>query len=493
MSNNSKIVVLNLPSPPHYNVLRDLAGGFGIAWYNAKRADYGQSADLYLQPCLAYLSSVLSRQNCDFKILDCQALKLNKPQVLKYVVNESPDIIISLIGLPSLTKDVELLRDIKKTVPKAIIVGVGTTCRVMPREVLLNGGVDIVLRSDYPYISNLLCLVRTIQQGGDLKQVSGVSFVKDGKVYDTPNSLELDLSVAPPPSYDQLKPERYGWVFSDLSGEKYKFVPILGSKGCHYKCYYCPYPLGFGEKATYRNPKDIVDEMEYLYSNHGIRGFLFRNQSFTMNRKHAIAVCDEIRLRALDVAWFCEARVDEVSRQVLRAMKEAGCKRIHYGVETGDPNLIGAGKPGVTLNTVRKAFLLTKETGMWRTAHVILGWPDETNETLERTRKFVVSLDPDDVNWNTIVPYPGTKLHEIALREGLILTHDWSKYTPDAGIMNTRNLTAAQLSAVKQRIARYYFRYKVIKLLPQFASGKRKTNMSMGEIKGLIRTYLLKS
>jgi radical SAM superfamily enzyme YgiQ (UPF0313 family) len=138
--------------------------------------------------------------------------------------------------------------------------------------------------------------------------------------------------------------------------------------------------LGWGKKWTPRSPKDIVDEIEQLYAR-GVEGFLFREQSFPMNKKHAIKVCEEIIHRKLDIAWFCEARVDHVSKMLLELMKKAGCKQIHFGLETGDPELIKLGKPQTDLDTTRKAFRLTKETGLWATAHVILGWPDETLET----------------------------------------------------------------------------------------------------------------
>jgi radical SAM superfamily enzyme YgiQ (UPF0313 family) len=485
-----KLIVLNPPSPPYYDVCREWAGGFGIAWYCSKRGDYGQSDNPLLQPCLPYISSVLSKEGYDFRVLDCQKLRMNKSQVLKEIGKENPDVVISLVGLPSLRKDIELLKSIKETVLNTFIVGIGTTCRVMSREVLLNRGVDAVLRSDYPYVSNLVDLIRSLQQERDIKHVSGASFVKDGKVIDTTESPELDLNMIPPPSYDQLDPRGYHSSFTDMGGEKYEYVSILGSKGCHYGCFYCPYPLGFGKTVTYRNPKDIADEIEYLNSVYGIRGFLFRNQSFTMNRKHALEVCDEITGRKLDIAWFCEARVDEVNVVTLQKMKEAGCKRIHYGVETGEPQFIKFGKPGVSLEATRKAFWLTKKVGLWRTAHVILGWPDETLETLRRTYSFVISLDPDDINFNTITPYPGTKLYEMAVKNSWIIAREWSDYTPDALSMRGKNLTAAQLSVARKEISRDYMKYKAKKLLFQSVTGKRKPNLSVKDMKSMIRFYI---
>jgi len=487
-----KLMILNPPSPPYYDVCRDWAGGFGTASYCPKRDDYGQSEDPLLQPCLPFSCAVLSKAGYELKVLDCQRLKMKKSHVLKEVAKENPNVIFSLIGLPSVKKDVELLGAIKKTLPNTFIVGMGTACKVVSGEILNGEHVDAVLRNDYPYVSNLRDVVEAFGQKKNLKCVHGVSYLNHGKVVVTPDSAESDLSTLPSPSYDLLQLEGYH-TFMDLNGARHKNVPILGSKGCPYGCIYCPYPVGFGRKWTRRLPKEIVDEMEYLHEVHGIRGFQFRDQSFTMNKKHALEVCDEIIKRRLDVVWLCEARVDESSRDLLSKMKEAGCIRIHYGVETGDSNLIRIGKPGVDLQVVRKAFRLTKEIGLWRSAHVIMGWRDESQETLKRTYEFVRDLDPDDANWNFLTPYPGTKLYEMALKNSWILTHDWSKYTTETVIIATKNLDETQLNAARRKFVRDFLRERTKKMFLQIARGKIKPKLSLNDVKNIAKYYITQS
>lgn len=490
MPKDLKVMVLNLPSPPYRDVGRDWAGGFGTIIVSLKRRkDYGQSRSPILQPFLPFFSSVLSEVGCEFKILDCQRLRLNQHQLLKNVNHESPDIVFSLIGLPSMKEDLALLKKVKTLLPNAFIVGIGTTCRVLPSEVLLTGGVDVVLRNSYPYVSNVTDIIQVLQQPErKLKTIHGISYLENGKVVSTPESPDLNLDEILPPSYDALELTGYG-SFSDINGNRYRYIPILGSKGCPYLCVYCPYRVGFGKKWSPRNPKDIVDEIEFLHSTHGIKGFLFRDQSFTMNKKHAVNVCNEIIRRKLDIAWFCEARANEVSKELLRKMKKSGCKQIHYGVETGDPELIKMGKPGVTLENIRKAFRLTKEIGLWAHAHVILGWPDETQETIERTFKFVQKLDPHNVNWNILTPYPGTKLHEIAQGNRWIMTYDWSKYTSYTTVMRTKQLSTSQLSAIALRVMRRYSKRRIKKTLREIFQSKAKATFLTDEISRYIRLH----
>jgi len=478
-------MILNPPSPPYLDVCRDWAGGFGTGTRVKRRSDYGHSGPIHLHPFLAYASGILSKENYNYSVLDCQRLKLNKSQVLRHVKKQNPDNIFSLISLPSLEKDLKFLGVIKEILPNTVIAAVGTSCRFLQNEILLNSKIDVALRSNYPYISNLTHFLRALELKQNLKQVPGVSYVKSGNVINTPEPSDAELNKLPPPHYDAIELSGYD-SFMDLDGNRYSYVPILGSKGCPYSCIYCPYPLGFGRKWTRRFPKDILDEIEHLYAR-GVEGFLFRDQSFPMNKKHAIKVCEEIIHRKLDIAWFCEARVDHVSKKLLEIMKKAGCKQIHYGVETGDPELIKWGKPQTDLDTIRKTFRWTKETGLWATAHVILGWPDENLETLAKTSKFVAEIDPDGVNWNMLTPYPGTILYEIAKQKNLILTHDWSKYTSHTIVMKTKWLNASQLQKATNKIIRDHSKHKMIKLL----YGLKKPRFVLNELNDTLKGFFM--
>jgi radical SAM superfamily enzyme YgiQ (UPF0313 family) len=463
MDKNSKILLLNLPSPPYQEIGREWAGGFGTAMFS-RRNMYGQSKKTILPSFLPYASAALSEAGYEFNVVDCQRLKLNQFQIIDKIKRVSPGIIISLIGLPSLKKDLELLNKIKESIQNVLIIGVGTVCRVIPSEVLLGGNVDVILRNTHPYVSNMIELIRALQQSKDIQRVSGISYVKEKRIVSTPESPELDLGKISSPCYDFLQLDGYE-SFVDIEGAQYPYVPILRSKGCPYACIYCPYPVGFGRKWTYRSPEDVVDEMEYLHTVRNVKGFLLRDQSFTLNKRHATELCDEIVRRKLDLAWFCEARVNEVSRQLLEKMKKAGCKRIHYGVETGNPEILKIAKPGVNLETIRKAFRLTKEAGLWTQAHVILGWPDDNQKTIERTCKFLLDLNPDSISWNILTPYPGTKMYQLAQRDSLIVTHDWSNYTSHTIVMRNKQLDTIQLDAVIKNVIHELLKQELRKTL----------------------------
>jgi radical SAM superfamily enzyme YgiQ (UPF0313 family) len=226
-----------------------------------------------------------------------------------------------------------------------------------------------------------------------------------------------------------------------------------------------------------------------LQSKHNINGFFFRDQSFTTDRKHALSICTEIETRKLDVAWYTEARVNEVDSELLQAMKNAGCKRISFGVETGNSSMLTRCKAGVNLQSIRKAFELTKNVGILRTANVIVGWPEDTQTTLKQTYNFVLSLEPDGVNCNTLVPYPQTNLWTTASLEHLIISQDFDRYTPDNCVIRTRELTTEQLCEEKKKMVEGFSRYQLRKSLVNIATGKRK-HVSLGAAKQLLKRTL---
>ena len=460
---DEKLLILNLPNPPFRSIDRDYAGGFGTAQSNGYRRNVRPSLNLFLP----YSASVAEEAGCDYSVLDAQALALSACEVLHEVQKISPDLIVSMIGLPSIYEDLKLLTQIKEKLPNTLVIGCGTVCKVMPTEVLSKSKVDLVFRDEFPYVSSLANLLANLQKVSKktlFKHLPGVSYLEGSKVADTASGLNRKEFTDYVPLYDVLSLDKYQY-FVDLAGKRHRFMPILGSKGCPHSCIYCPYPIGFGRKCVFKPPSTLVDEIEYLHNSCGVRAFLFRNQSFTLNQEWAEKLCKEILKRELEISWFCEARVDEVSRDLLALFKKSGCRRIHYGVETGDPELIKIGKPKVDLKTTVKAFSVTKKTGIWTHAHLIIGLPTESLETLRTTSRFLLDLDPDSVDLNFATPYPGTELYKIAERNNWIITHNWAKYSSTNVVMRTNELNPSELYDARKKMAKNFLKRKIARLL----------------------------
>lgn len=457
-----KFVAINLPNPPSYIVDREYAGGFGIAQYVGIRYTAKPALNLFLP----YAAAVAKESGWNYKVIDAVALKLSHQEALRQIEKEKPTVILGMIGLPSFQHDIKFLNDTKEKSPDTIVATCGTICKVMPEKVLSSGKIDLVFRDDFPYIRNIESLLTNMRalNPSSFKELPNISFLQDDKIVNTPDEYHENSLDRYDPVYDDLPLNRYD-QFTDLEGNKRTTVPILAGVGCPYNCSYCPYPLGFGRKYSLKPPEKVVDEVERLHNDKHVHAFIFRIQSLTLNKKWAETLLNELLTRKLDIVWVCEARVDEASRDLLTLMKKAGCKRIHYGVETGDPQLIKIGKPNVNLMMIRKAFHLTKQNNIWTHAHMILGLPGENKQTLNTTSRFLMDLDPDSITLNFATPYPGTTLYEIARKKNWIVVHDWAFYTSTYVIMRMDELKPQDLYHAKDKIEKKFLRRKILRLI----------------------------
>jgi len=458
--NGLKFMLLNLPAPSGRGISRDYAGGFGIV---------GSAPDETLLPIhLLYGASALKNSGYEYDVLDAQAMNYGPSEVAEAVEKSQPDILISWVSLPAMQQDLELLNEIKKTRPDTLLIALGTVCNVMPEEILRGGNVDLAIKGWFPYYNTISDLVNKLKAGSvnqDMfDKIRGAVYVKKDEIVQSPlNPTPEDLNQLVFDVYRQLPIDKYRRKVPDANDTIVECISIITSAGCPYSCIYCPYPLGYGRKIVHKSIKLIGDEIEFLKKNFDITGFSFRDQLFTHDHKRVMDLCDEIISRGLNIKWHVEARADEVNEELLTKMKEAGCFRIHYGVETGSPELLRKiGKPGLSIEAIKRAFKLTKELGMATTAHIMVGLPGEDQKTLNDTLNLLCELNPDAVNVNLTTPYPGTRLFKMASEKGWISTYDWSKYTSYNAIMGTGNLSLDEVYKARNELRR---KFQVFKLL----------------------------
>ena len=208
-----------------------------------------------------------------------------------------------------------------------------------------------------------------------------------------------------------------------------------------------------------RSPKNVVDEIEYLHKTYGAHQFTFYDDAFTVDQGRAANICKEIMRRKLKIEWDCETRVDMVTKDLLRTMKEAGCFAVWFGVESGAQPVLDAMRKGITPAQTIKAFNMAKEVGLMTVAGVVLGFPGETKETIWETVKFIDRLKPGDVGYYIATPYPGTPLYEQVVREGRLKTHDFNRFDTATPVFDLGTMTGEELRELRERaFQRFYLR-----------------------------------
>ena len=267
-------------------------------------------------------------------------------------------------------------------------------------------------------------LVRSVEQGKDFSSVNGVAYKDGGKIRFTPDrEFVKDLDDLPFPSRELFDNESYKKYYSKRFG--YTITSLITSRGCPFSCDFCSRPV-FGTSFRSRSPSNIVDEVESIGSL-GYDRVWFADDCFTLKRAHLISACDEMIRRKTKVGWECLSRVDTVDMEVATKMRRAGCVRVFFGIESGNNDVLALMRKQITAEQARKAVCVAKDAGLQVGAFFIVGYPEESNETVLDTVRFASGLPLDYMSFTLPYPIPGTPLYERVNHNGGVAADDWEE------------------------------------------------------------------
>jgi len=203
---------------------------------------------------------------------------------------------------------------------------------------------------------------------------------------------------------------------------------MITSRGCPFKCGFCSKQPS-DKKYRTRSPRNVVNEMEEVTEKYKVKEIMFYDDVITLKRGHIVGICEEILRRGLDVKWESPTRVDCVDKELLKLMRRAGCIRLRYGVESGDPQTLRLMNKKTDLSHVREIFRFTQETGIETFAYFMIGYLGETLESYKKTLNLALSLRADLAMFTIATPYPGTPFYKMAESMSLIEKDYWKKFT----------------------------------------------------------------
>jgi len=384
----------------------------------------GAWSNLRMPLTLAYCSNILKKEGHDVKLIDDIALQyLGKAIDMESLIQEfKPDIsIINTAMQSAFGEDMDNAELIKSKCPNSKIIFIGVAPTLLSEPILKIGPVDIVIRGEPEGI--IANLIKCIKNKDSLKKIKGISYIeKNNIIHNLDNTECVDLDKLPYPDYENLPLDAY-----KTPVEKQKQVLIEASRGCPHRCIYCTGTKYYGHKFRHRDPKHVVDEMEYVLKL-GVTRVLFWADTFTLNKDFVFNLCDLIIERGLNkkMKWVCNSRVNTVSLEMLKKMDEAGCMLIGFGVENGNQEILDYVGKGIKLQDSMNAFKWIRQTKILSAAHVVFGLaPFENEQTIKKTIKFVHSLKPNYANFHIATPYPGTEFYDIYNEKGYIICKDY--------------------------------------------------------------------
>jgi len=386
---------------------------------------------------LAYIAGLLQHNNINVSIYDQFADKTSDAVLLRHICDENPDI-IGFSGLTPVIPDIRrLVSAIRKESKKSLIIlgNIHGTC--FPESILNEATADVVVRGEGELTMLELC--KCLIERRDFFDIEGISFKMNDRVVHNPDRKHIDdLDSLPYPSWNLLDLDNY--LDSPMVGiNKRRALPILASRGCKYRCYYCSQDKIY-DKVRFRNLNKVVDEIEYFNKMYGVGFFGFCDSYFPSSEDLGMEFCELISSKKLDkkIKWITETRVDKITPRLLKAMKGAGAHLIMYGVEVGNEDILRSLNKGTTLNQARFAVRETKNAGILVEGLFMLGLPGETTQTCKDTIKFAKELDCDMTKFNIATPYPGSrffddfknKLKDVDLNY-FTSWNDWLEYPGD--------------------------------------------------------------
>ncbi len=373
---------------------------------------------------LAYIASFLEKHDHTVKIIDANAEHKDTPAVLKEIVEFKPDI----VGIASVTVLIisvfKLAKAIKGAMKVPVVLG-GPHPAMVPMDTIQNEDVDFVVRGEGEY--TMLELLRCLEQGEGFESVKGLTFKKEGRIFENPpRELIEDLDSLPWPAFHLLPIERYKTRSYSDNGRPW--VSMCGSRGCPSLCNFCAAPAIHGRKPRFRSPENIVGEMKYLRDKYGIGNITFVDSTLNINKGKTIQLCRLMINEKVNVEWQCEARVSSADEESLRYMYESGCRLVAFGIESGDEKILKIIKKGITLEQAERAVKAAKKAGLMILTSFIFGHFGETRETARRTIDFAIKLNANISFFFILTPLPGAEVYEELTRQGKI-THDWMQYS----------------------------------------------------------------
>lgn len=397
--NNLSVLVLNPMTAQTQNVIRDVLYG---CWCAGKRIG-GATVPPF---SLIQLATLLKREGFDTEFLDAQAEQKDVNAVKEVI--DGFDLVVCSTSTMSFQEDADYLLALKQENPKLQTVILGSHPTFMPKYAMAHEGIDFIVKREPEYIIRDLCRTLSGQDEKPFSEIGGLGYrTEGGEVHDNDfYPFIKDLDELPHPDVSMLPKDIH--YFNPLV-RRMPYMTATTSRGCPAKCTFCTAPYFDGEKVRFQSADYVINQIKYLIKE-GFREVYFRDDTFFVKKKRDHEICHRIIDEKLDITWIANARVAMMDEETMKLAKEAGCHTLKFGIESGNQEILDRMRKGYKVEQAREIFKVANKIGMNTHAHVMLGNPGDTRETIQDTIDFVLELNPTTATFGICTPYPGTPL-----------------------------------------------------------------------------------
>ncbi|MBI1955552.1 MAG: hopanoid biosynthesis associated radical SAM protein HpnJ [Acidobacteria bacterium] len=389
------------------------------------------------------------------KVVDAPPHDITVEQTIQ--MSRDFDFVVLFTSTPGFASDVRLAEMMKDVYPRLKIAFVGPHVTARPEQSLqASTAIDFVARREFDFS------VTEFAAGKPLEEIDGISYRRNGSVIHNPERPAIQDLDSLPFAVDIYKRDlditRYNVPFL-----LHPFLSFYTERGCPALCTFCLWPQTLsGHPWRTRSSDNVAEEVRRALDYYpNLKEIFFDDDTFNIRKARVIELC--AKLKPLHFTWSCTSRVT-VDYETLQAMKEAGCRLMIVGYESGDPQILKNIKKGATVEQALTFTQNCKKLGLVIHGDFIMGLPGETPETIRRTIEFAKKLDVETIQVSIAHAYPGTEFYDFVEKNGYLtadnMTDDKGHQLPNISYPGLSNVDI--LDAVEQFYGEYYFRTRVV-------------------------------
>ncbi len=421
-----------------------------------------------------YLAAVLEQQKIDVEVVPADVLRMTWDELGRKFEADKPD----LIGITATTENrfqsFRLAQIAKQARPQAFVVMGGPHFTGTARDTL----------SHLPYVDGVVSgegevtiveLAQALQARDSLRKVDGLSFYENGQIIENaPRQRIPDLNTLPLPARHLIPYEKYNFKL-DVPGKGLQpAANIMTSRGCPFHCTFCATPNNWGRRVRGLSPENVLKEVEHVIEQYGAKVIWFYDDTFNYNPKRAADICDMIIERNLDIKWYCEVRVDLMTKELTEKMAQAGMFYAGFGIESGNHRVAQEiVKKVATLDQARQFIAWALEYGVTPNPFFMFSHPTETWPEAQETIAIIDEMKGRcDISVAITHVYPGTELERRAREEG--------KIPADFSWTNPNDSRVVLLPAAQGHVPLYMDKltwWQISELMFHFAGAKKKFSL----------------
>lgn len=355
-----------------------------------------------------YVAASLLQDGCEVRVIDAAGRHFHHDT--NWIVEQCLDFQPTVIGFGLFSRWVFHAYQLAEVLSQAgtwTMVAGGAHTTVRPRETL-DHGFDIAVTGEAE--ESFSELVQALAAGVDPEAIPGVVTPAGNGCNPAQRIQDLDALASPATAHALYDPAWY-----NKRGLVKAPGGLITSRGCPARCTFCANYVT-GRKFRHRSAANVVAEIQDWHALSNMSFFPFWDDALTANPHALSKLCDAFE-GAFDFPFTFGAitRANMVTPKLLKRMREVGLRHVNFGVESGDDAILKIIKKGIKTDHVVRALEWAKAEGLSTACNFMLGFPEDTPSTLERTLAFMKRIAPLTDTFSTLgvaVPFPGTPLYE---------------------------------------------------------------------------------